>query len=149
MISIETSLADIDDAAREFFRITDGCKHFAFYGPMGAGKTTFIKALCKALGVTGNVASPTFALVNEYHAGDNGMVYHFDFYRINKPEEVFDFGCEEYFASGDYCFVEWPEKAEIALPSDICRVNIEELSGGNRKITILKYQGNRFYTSHR
>jgi tRNA threonylcarbamoyladenosine biosynthesis protein TsaE len=136
MILIETSLADIDGAAREFLQKTGGCKHFAFYGAMGAGKTTFIKALCKALGVAGTVASPTFALVNEYRAGNNGMVYHFDFYRINKPEEVFDFGCEEYFASGGYCFVEWPEKAEIALPSDICRINIEELPCGNRKMTI-------------
>jgi len=136
MISIETSLADIDCAAQEFLQKTGGCKHFAFYGPMGAGKTTFIKALCKALGVTGVVTSPTFALVNEYHTNGNGMVYHFDFYRINNPGEVFDFGCEEYFASGGYCFVEWPEKAEIALPSDICRVDIGELPGGNRKICI-------------
>ena len=136
MISIEISLVEIDDAARKFLQNTEGCKHFAFYGVMGAGKTTFIKALCKALGVAGNVTSPTFALVNEYNAGKNGMIYHFDFYRINKPEEVFDFGCEEYFASGGYCFVEWPEKAEIALPSDVCRVGIEELERGKRRITI-------------
>ena len=131
---IEMSLTNIDDAACEFLQQTGDCKHFAFYGSMGAGKTTFIKALCKALGVTGTVTSPTFALVNEYHAGNNKMVYHFDFYRINKPEEVFDFGCEEYFSSGGYCFVEWPEKAEIALPSDICRVDIRELVNGNREI---------------
>ena len=136
MTLIETSLANIGNAAREFLLKSGACRHFAFYGSMGAGKTTFIKALCKALGVNGNVTSPTFALVNEYNSGNNEMVYHFDFYRINKPEEVFDFGCEEYFASGGYCFVEWPEKAEIALPSDICRVDIEELHGGNRKITI-------------
>ena len=136
MILIETSLKDIDIAACEFLKITNGCRHFAFYGSMGAGKTTFIKALCKTLGVSGNVASPTFALVNEYDAGNNGMVFHFDFYRINKPEEVFDFGCEEYFASGEYCFVEWPEKAEIALPPDICRINIKELENGNRELTI-------------
>ena len=136
MISIETSLADIDGAAREFLQKTCGCKHFAFYGSMGAGKTTFIKALCKALGVAGTVTSPTFALINEYNAGNNGMVYHFDFYRINNPGEVFDIGCEEYFASGGYCFVEWPEKAEIALPSDICRIDIEELPDGNRTICI-------------
>ncbi len=136
MISIEMSLANIDDAAHEFLREVGDCRHFAFYGSMGAGKTTFIKALCKALGVSGTVTSPTFALVNEYNAGDNGMVYHFDFYRINKPAEVFDFGCEEYFASGEYCFVEWPEKAEIVLPSDTCRVDIKELANGNRELII-------------
>ena len=128
---IETSLENIDDAAREFLQKTNGCKHFAFYGSMGAGKTTFIKALCKALGITSIVTSPTFALVNEYN---NGMAYHFDFYRINRHEEVFDFGCEEYFVSGAFCFVEWPEKAEIALPDDICRVGINELPNGNRMI---------------
>ena len=136
MILIEMSLLNIDDAAHLFLKKVGDCKHFAFYGSMGAGKTTFIKALCKALGVAGTVTSPTFALVNEYNAGNNGMVYHFDFYRINKPEEVFDFGCEEYFASGEYCFVEWPEKAEIALPSDICKVNIRELVNRNREISI-------------
>lgn len=136
MISIETSLVGIDSAAQEFLRLTAGCKHFAFYGSMGAGKTTFIKALCKALGVTSTVTSPTFALVNEYKAGENGMIYHFDFYRINKPEEVFDFGCEEYFASGQYCFIEWPEKAEMAIPPDTCRVSIEEMANGMRAISI-------------
>ena len=134
---IELSLANIDDAAQTFLQKAGNCKHFAFYGSMGAGKTTFIKALCKALGVQGSVTSPTFALVNEYRAGANRMVYHFDFYRINKPEEVFDFGCEEYFASGNYCFVEWPEKAEIALPLDICRVMIKELANGNREISMI------------
>ena len=124
MILIKMSLENIDDAAQTFLHKTGDCRHFAFYGAMGAGKTTFIKAVCKALGVENTVTSPTFALVNEYHTKENRMVYHFDFYRINKPEEVFDFGCEEYFASGEYCFVEWPEKAEIALPSNICRVHI-------------------------
>jgi len=136
MILIEMSLTNIDDAVCKFIQQVGHCKHFAFYGSMGAGKTTFIKALCKALGVTGTVTSPTFALVNEYNAGNNGMVYHFDFYRINKPEEVFDFGCEEYFASGGYCFVEWPEKAEIALPPDIYRIKIRELANGNREILL-------------
>ena len=135
MFLIETSLENIDDAAVEFLKKTGNCKHFAFYGAMGAGKTTFIKALCKALGVSGIVTSPTFALVNEYKNEGNQMVYHFDFYRINKPEEVFDFGCEEYFASGAYCFVEWPEKAKIALPPDICNVYINELENGNREIS--------------
>jgi len=133
---IEFTLENIDDAACKFLQQAGDRKHFAFYGSMGVGKTTFIKALCKALGVAGAVTSPTFALVNEYNAGSNGKAYHFDFYRINKPEEVFDFGCEEYFASGEYCFVEWPEKAEIALPSDITQVYIKELDNGNREITV-------------
>ena len=136
MILIEMSLANIDAAACEFLKKTGNCRHFAFYGSMGAGKTTFIKAICKTLSVSGVVTSPTFALINEYDAGNNGMVYHFDFYRINKPEEVFDFGCEEYFASGAYCFVEWPEKAEIALPPDICKVKIKELVNGNREVAV-------------
>ena len=77
-----------------------------------------------------------FRSVNEYNAGSNGMIYHFDFYRINKPEEVFDFGCEEYFTSEQYCFVEWPEKAEMVLPSGTCRVDIREIANGNREISI-------------
>ena len=136
MILIEMSLENIDHAAQMFLQQTGDRRHFAFYGAMGAGKTTFIKALCKALNVKENVTSPTFALVNEYHTIENHLVFHFDFYRINKPEEVFDFGCEEYFASGAYCFVEWPEKAEIALPEDVCRVNIMELPNKNREISI-------------
>ena len=133
---IQTSLENIDDAAVEFLQKTGNCRHFAFYGPMGVGKTTFIKALCKALGVPGIVTSPTFALVNEYKNSNDEMVYHFDFYRINSPREVFDLGCEEYFASGGYCFVEWPEKAEVALPEDICKVYINELENGKRDVLV-------------
>ena len=136
MILIEFSLKNIDDVAHEFLQKVGNSKHFAFYGTMGAGKTTFIKALCKAIGVAGTVTSPTFALVNEYNASNNNRAYHFDFYRINKPEEVFDFGSEEYFASGAYCFVEWPEKAEIVLPKDICKVEIKELPNGNRQVIL-------------
>jgi len=136
MILIKFSLDTIDDAAREFLRKVVNRKHFAIYGSMGAGKTTFIKALCKALGVSRTVSSPTFAIVNEYNADNNETVYHFDFYRINKPEEVFDFGCEEYFASGNYCFVEWAEKAEMALPQDVCRAYLEVLDDGGRELRI-------------
>jgi tRNA threonylcarbamoyladenosine biosynthesis protein TsaE len=136
MILIEFSLSGIDEAAQQFLKAVKNRKTFAFYGAMGAGKTTFIKTVCHALGVRKTVTSPTFALVNEYDAGDNGLIYHFDFYRINKPEEVFDFGGEEYFNSGNYCFVEWPEKAEIALPADICSVYMEETDNGQRKITV-------------
>ncbi|MDR2036630.1 MAG: tRNA (adenosine(37)-N6)-threonylcarbamoyltransferase complex ATPase subunit type 1 TsaE [Bacteroidales bacterium] len=141
MTSIEFSLSDIGSAARRFLTLTSGHKLFAFYGAMGAGKTTFIKSLCEELGVSKTVTSPTFSLVNEYNAGKNGMIYHFDFYRINKPEEVFDFGGEEYFSSGNYCFIEWPEKAEISLPKDICKVLIEETDGMVRRITFPEMDG--------
>ncbi|MDR2848668.1 MAG: tRNA (adenosine(37)-N6)-threonylcarbamoyltransferase complex ATPase subunit type 1 TsaE [Bacteroidales bacterium] len=134
---IEFALPEIATAAQQFLQATDGQKCFAFYGAMGAGKTTFIKAVCEALGVQQTVTSPTFALINEYDAGKNGLIYHFDFYRINKPEDVFDFGCEEYFASGNYCFAEWAEKAEIALPQDVCRLKIEEIADGRRKLSFI------------
>ncbi len=135
MIFERVTLSDLDDVAQEFLRQTGKHKHFAFHGAMGAGKTTFIKALCKVLGVTETVTSPTFALVNEYNINQQKRVYHFDFYRINKPEEVFDFGCEEYFASGNYCFVEWPQKAEIILPEDTMNILVEETEDGFRRIS--------------
>lgn len=96
----------------------------AFYGSMGAGKTTLIKAVCKVLGVTDTVSSPTFTLVNEYTAGNGDPIYHIDFYRIRKKEEVFDFGLEEYFSSGAYCFLEWPELVEEMLPGETLRIRI-------------------------
>ncbi len=96
---------------------------FAFYGEMGAGKTTLIKALCQELGVTDNVSSPTFALVNVYN-GEPGEVYHFDVYRMKTIEELFDIGYEDYFFSGNYCFIEWPEKIEALLPEDAVKVMI-------------------------
>lgn len=97
---------------------------FAFFGQMGAGKTTFIKTLCQLMQVTDNVASPTFSLINEYHTTPGRRVYHFDFYRIKKFEEAFDLGYEDYFYSGDYCFVEWPELIEPLLPEDTVNVYI-------------------------
>jgi tRNA threonylcarbamoyladenosine biosynthesis protein TsaE len=136
MTSIEFGLQDIDTAARRFLQAAGQRKHFAFYGVMGAGKTTFIAAVCKALGVQKPVTSPTFALVNEYETGDGSLIHHFDFYRIGKPEEAFDFGCEEYFAPADYCFVEWAEKAETALPENICKVYVKETEHGVRQLTL-------------
>lgn len=99
-------------------------RFFAFFGKMGAGKTTLIKAVCAYLGVTDNVCSPTFAIVNEYSSAD-GPVYHFDFYRLKRIEEAFDIGYEEYFYSESYCFVEWPEMIEQLLPEHYVRVDIE------------------------
>ena len=98
---------------------------FAFYGTMGAGKTTFIQFICKYLGVTDIVNSPTFSLVNEYQTDHGESIYHFDFYRIEKLEEVYDMGYEEYFYSGNYCFMEWPEKINSLLPDELIRINIE------------------------
>ncbi len=102
---------------------------FAFYGPMGIGKTTFIKSICRALGSDDLVSSPSFSIVNHYMTHRGASLYHFDFYRINKLEEVFDMGYEEYLYSGNYCFIEWPEKMESLLPDHCVRVYMEEKGG--------------------
>lgn len=104
-------------------------RFFAFYGQMGVGKTTLIKSCCARLGVCDNVSSPTFAIINEYSSSYVGMVYHFDFYRLKRIEEAFDIGCEEYFYSGQYCFVEWPELVTPILPEHYVGVQIEEKDG--------------------
>lgn len=132
------SLDDIQQAAKEFVAAMGENSVFAFYGKMGAGKTTFIKALCQELGVTDEITSPTFSIVNEYRADESGeLIYHFDFYRIKTLEEVYDMGYEDYFYSGAICFIEWPELIEDVLPGDVVTVKIEELpEGGQRKITI-------------
>ena len=109
-------------------------KVFAFYGKMGAGKTTFIKAICEELGVSDVITSPTFALVNEYTAGNGAAIYHFDFYRIKKLEEVYDMGYEDYFYGGNLCFLEWPELIEEILPEDATKVTITEEADGSRKV---------------
>lgn len=130
------SLNDMPEAAAQFVKAIDQNTVFAFYGKMGAGKTTFIKAVCEALGVTDVVNSPTFSIVNEYRSDTTGeLIYHFDFYRIKKLEEVYDMGYEDYFYSGALCFIEWPELVEEILPGDVVRVDIEELGDGTRKIT--------------
>lgn len=117
-------LSDLDIAAKGFIEKMHKKKVFAFYGEMGAGKTTFIKAICNAMGVTETVTSPTFALVNEYEKSDGNPIYHFDFYRIKNIEEVYDFGYEDYFYSGNICFIEWPELIETILPEDVVKVQI-------------------------
>ena len=125
----------ISEAARQFIDNMGDSKVFAFYGSMGAGKTTFIKAVCEELGVTDVVTSPTFAIVNEYTAADGGSIFHFDFYRIKKLEEVYDMGYEDYFYSGSLCFIEWPELIEELLPDDAVRVIIEEQPDGGRVVS--------------
>ena len=125
---------DIKQAAKQFAEAMGENTVFAFYGKMGAGKTTFIKAVCEELGVEDTVTSPTFAIVNEYEAADGRPIYHFDFYRIKKVSEAYDMGCEEYFYSGHPCFIEWPEMIEEVLPEETVNVNIEALPDGDRRL---------------
>ena len=136
MIEIQIpSLDKIADAAREFVEQIGDKRVFAFYGGMGAGKTTFIKAVCEQLGVKDAVTSPTFAIVNEY-ASDFGPVYHFDFYRIKNLGEVMDLGFEDYAYSGNFCLMDWPELIEDLLPDNTVNVHIAETSNGMRTVTI-------------
>ena len=129
------TLSEINSAAKEFIRQMGDNTVFAFYGKMGAGKTTFIKALCEELGVTDPVNSPSFAIVNEYRSDTTGeLIYHFDFYRIKKIDEVYDMGYEDYFYCGALCFIEWPELIEELLPGDTVSVTIEENPDGSRKL---------------
>ncbi len=132
-----TSLDGIRDAARQFVAQMGDNTVFAFYGKMGAGKTTFIKAVCEELGVTDVINSPTFAIVNEYRSDTTGeLIYHFDFYRIKKLDEVYDMGYEDYFYSGALCFIEWPELVEELLPGDAVNVHISEEEDGSRKVSL-------------
>lgn len=128
-------LSCLQESAREFLKQTQGVSVYAFYGSMGAGKTTFISAICSVLGVGDEVASPTFTIVNEYRAADGTPIYHFDFYRIDKLSEVLDIGYEEYIGSDGICLMEWPEKIEALLPEDALRVSITEQPDGSRTIT--------------
>ena len=127
---------DIKQAAKQFAEAMGENTVFAFYGKMGAGKTTFIKAVCEELGVEDTVTSPTFAIVNEYEAAGGRPIYHFDFYRIKKVSEAYDMGCEEYFYSGHPCFIEWPELIEEVLPEETVNVTIEALSNGERRLVL-------------
>ncbi len=129
------SLETMQEAAKEFINKIGTAKVLAFYGKMGAGKTTFIKAICKVLGVDDVITSPTFALVNEYTDGKGNPIYHFDFYRIRKLEEVYDMGYEDYFYSNQICLLEWPELIEDILPDNTVKITIEEQADGSRTIT--------------
>ena len=133
-----SSLETIDAVAQDFVReAMQEDTVFAFRGAMGAGKTTFIKALCAALGVDDVVTSPTFAIVNEYRSETTGeLIYHFDFYRIKKLDEAYDMGCEDYFYSGAVCLIEWPELVEDLLPGNTVWVDIKEEADGSRSVVI-------------
>ncbi len=130
------SLSDLKQVAKTIVSSLDGRSVVAFCGAMGAGKTTLISAIVEYLGSDDTVTSPTFALVNQYSTESIGTVYHFDFYRINRIEEVFDMGYEEYFYSGDLCLIEWPELIEELLPDDAMVVRIDILSPTERRFTI-------------
>jgi tRNA threonylcarbamoyladenosine biosynthesis protein TsaE len=121
-------------AAEQLLEAYPGPRVFAFYGPMGAGKTTFIKKICSLLGVSDPVLSPSFSIINEYRTTPEKSVFHFDFYRIKKTEEVYDIGYEDYFYSGQYCFIEWPELIEKLLPGTTIRVRITPDPAGKSRL---------------
>ena len=130
------SIEHLDEAAKQFVAAIGDRRVFAFHRKMGAGKTTFIKALCHQLGVSDTVCSPTFAIVNEYQDGRGEPIYHFDFYRLKRLSEAYDMGCEEYFYSGHLCLIEWPDIVFDLLPDDTVEVTIEEQADGSRTITL-------------
>lgn len=137
-ISIEVNgLAELDEAAKKILKYAQDEHFFIFEGEMGAGKTTLIKALAKALGVNELVSSPTFSIVNEYDA-NGSIIYHFDFYRIKNLQEAYDIGYEEYFYSQNICFIEWPGKIESLLPTHYLKIEIETLTENERLLSISK-----------
>ena len=133
IISI-SSIGDLPGVAANFLETIGTISVLAFSGEMGAGKTTFIQALCRSLGVSQDVNSPTFSLVNEYFTADGASIFHFDLYRIEDPGELFDLGYEEYFYSGQRCFIEWPEKASHLIPDDALMVHIRVSDDGSREL---------------
>ena len=137
MILLVKNIHGLKDAAEKLIACSGTEKIFLFYGDMGAGKTTFIKSLCKCLMVNETVTSPTFSIVNEY-SGEKSKVYHFDFYRLKNQTEALDLGYEEYFYSDNYCFIEWPEKIAGLLPDHYIRVSINVLSDDARQLTFEK-----------
>lgn len=132
---IVNSVAELSVAAQKLINSFPKDRIFLLYGPMGAGKTTFVKQLCAQLNVQENTSSPTFSIVNEYDS-PAGAIYHFDFYRIKDEQEAYDFGYEEYFYSGAYCFVEWPEKIPNLLPDDAKEIHISIRDQNTRAISV-------------
>lgn len=131
-----SDLKELPKAAEQFINLIGNRKVFALYGSMGAGKTTFIKEICEQLGVKEPINSPTFAIINEYSSRDGAPIFHFDFYRIKNLDEAKEIGTEDYFYSGNLCFIEWPELVSDLLPYDTVKVTIEEQSDGSRNITV-------------
>ena len=135
---IINSIDDLDRAAEEFMEIMGYETVYAFYGEMGAGKTTFINALSRALGVEQDATgSPSFSIINEYRSDTTAeLIYHFDLYRLENLEEAFDIGVEDYFDSGALCLLEWPERIEDILPDDTVKVDLKVLDNGSRELTV-------------
>ena len=131
MMVLTSTLESLPEVSTQILQAFPDSRVFALYGRMGAGKTTLIKELCRKLDVVDEVQSPTFSIINEYKTPTSESVFHFDFYRINKIEEVFDIGYEDYVYSGSYCFIEWPELAEDLLPEGTVRL---EISGDNERV---------------
>jgi tRNA threonylcarbamoyladenosine biosynthesis protein TsaE len=132
------SIESLDKSARQLLDAFPDNRIFAFYGEMGAGKTTFIKALCRVLQVNDITSSPSFGLIHEYASKNGESIYHFDFYRIETVEEIFDIGYEEYMFSGEYCFLEWPEMVETILPEETIRIALSVAEGGVRELRELE-----------
>lgn len=133
---IITDTGDLRRAAREFIDQMGNDRIFAFYGAMGAGKTTFIKAVSRELGSVDVAKSPSFTIINEYVTADGDVIYHFDFFRIEKPEEAYDFGIEEYLQSDNICLMEWPERIEELLPDETVRIHIRVQEDGSRVLKL-------------
>jgi len=138
MATFERDITDLEQlpvAAKELLVAFPQARIFGFYAEMGAGKTTFIKALCEELGATNVVNSPTFAIINEYHSSKkNQPIFHFDFYRLKNLKEACDLGCEEYFFSENYCFLEWPKLVEPLLPKNFIKVELTVSESKNRRL---------------
>ncbi len=136
---VSNNPSDLISPARYIIENSHTKKVIAFYGEMGAGKTTLIKTICRELGAKDFLSSPTFAIMNEYRLGNGQPAYHFDFYRINKESEAYDLGYEQFFYSGNYCFIEWPEKIESLLPKHCMKVKID-VTNNHRNLTIEHYE---------
>jgi tRNA threonylcarbamoyladenosine biosynthesis protein TsaE len=134
-MNIIFSIDQLEEVAQQIIA-NNPKKVILFHGEMGVGKTTLIKQLCKTLGVTGATSSPTFSLVNEYEANDSQLVYHFDFYRLNKEEEALDMGVDDYLYSGNWCFIEWAEKIPNLIPEIHSVITISLLADGKRSLTL-------------
>lgn len=131
------SIKDLPKIAAEIILLLNDYPVVAFYGAMGVGKTTFIKALCNKMGVDDTVNSPSFSIINEYRTKEGRTIFHFDFYRLRNEEELLDLGYEDYFYGGDICLLEWPEKIENYLPEKLLKLNLEEQPDGSRVFSVL------------